>query len=363
MLFHSSPGPQHPHHQSQTPVNSSPYFLPSSMQYNSGEAKYAETYDYNRVHHSYAPFSPSPLRNSTRVNIMSSPTRRHGAESENILSSSPLKAAGAFEEMMADAENYNPALGGLHLETPGGRNKLHSLAPVSDGAGSSLTTSLTLTKPLHSQAPESSTNSTSTSQPRESPWSLASRSSSPQARLTTEITRNRNARRSRFADRRRRWRDDDRAEEVGNQLQRLEFIQDRREFEAMMERRAALQGTVAWEDEEDLEQESATHGEDSVMPPDDLEVDFFCEENLDLELIKEYEALEAARTQHGQEFAIDMDSDGIDDEVFALFTEMEMKSPGATAKQRNEDAAMITSNSAEAMQQRAEDPAMDMDLS
>ena len=186
-----------------------------------------------------------------------------------------------------------------------------------DGEGSNLTT-----PPASGSQPPQKHNNTTHSSPlaltsqqstsaRPSQWSLRSRESSPSSLLTTQTTRNREERKSKFLDRIRRRRDDERSAIVGDQVLRMDFVKQRRGWEEQMARRAALE-PLADLDEEEEEEDGAPEVEDEGMSPTE-EYD---------DLVREFERIRRV-DEEGDEFVVD---EVEEEEYERLFREMEILS-------------------------------------
>ncbi len=185
-----------------------------------------------------------------------------------------------------------------------------------DGEGSNLPTppasgshppqnhsTITHSSPLTSNLQQPSAN-------RASQWSLRSRESSPSALLTTQTTRNREERKSKFLDRIRRRRDDERSEVVGDQVLRMDFVKQRRGWEEQMARRAALEPPADFDEEED------------DIVPEELEDEGMSPTEEFDDLVREFERAGRAQDE-GDEFLVDEVGE---EEYERVFREMEILS-------------------------------------
>ncbi|KAJ9607542.1 hypothetical protein H2200_007620 [Cladophialophora chaetospira] len=248
---------------------------------------------------------------------MSSPTRSYGFKgATSLLSSSPMKG---FEdtENWAAAESQDFSLHKDTHQTPAG--KVNTEAGMGtggcgfDGESSSLPT-----PPDSGQNAQQDRDTFSVSSPftfttdppvststRPSQWSLRSRESSPSALLTTQTSRNREERKSKFLDRIRRRRDDERSEVVGDQVLRMDFVKERRGWEEQMARRAEVESLAELEAEED-DVPTEVVDDEEMSPTEEYD-----------DLVREFEK------NAGQED--DFLVDDVDDEDYErLFREMEI---------------------------------------
>jgi len=133
--------------------------------------------------------------------------------------------------------------------------------PWSNSTFSSAATNLT--------AP-SSTTSASSSAPRQSTSETGPRARSASAtnQLSQHVTQGRNGRKKMFLDRLRQRRDDDRDARVGDQVLRMDFVRQRREWEDMMARRA-VEADVDEEGDEEMEVVMEMEMQGGMSPPDD----------------------------------------------------------------------------------------------
>ncbi|OAG42328.1 hypothetical protein AYO21_03496 [Fonsecaea monophora] len=159
--------------------------------------------------------------------------------------------------------------------------------------------------------------STTSGHQNPSQWELRSRSSSPSSLLNSQTNRSREQRKSKFLDRIRRRRDDDRSEQVGEQVLRMDFVKERRVWEREMARRAAMEAAqeeeVESEDDDDDDEEEEPELSPTHEFEEDIEVD---------ELIRQYEQ-EQLQTVKDDEFVVE---DAEDEEYERLFREMEILS-------------------------------------
>ncbi|EXJ71586.1 uncharacterized protein A1O5_05394 [Cladophialophora psammophila CBS 110553] len=146
-----------------------------------------------------------------------------------------------------------------------------------------------------------------------SQWELRSRSSSPSSLLTSQTTRSREQRKSKFLDRIRRRRDDERSEQVEEQVLRMDFVKERRGWEAAMAQRAAAEATQQEEIESDDDNEEEQELSPTQEYEEDLEVD---------KLVRQYER-ENMHVVRDDEFMVE---DAEDEEYERLFREMEILS-------------------------------------
>ncbi|KIW82557.1 hypothetical protein Z517_05584 [Fonsecaea pedrosoi CBS 271.37] len=159
--------------------------------------------------------------------------------------------------------------------------------------------------------------STTSGHQNPSQWELRSRSSSPSSLLNSQTNRSREQRKSKFLDRIRRRRDDDRSEQVGEQVLRMDFVKERRVWEREMARRAAMEAAqeeeVESEDDDDDDEEEEPELSPTHEFEEDVEVD---------ELIRQYQQ-EQLQTVKDDEFVVE---DAEDEEYERLFREMEILS-------------------------------------
>ncbi|KIW31414.1 uncharacterized protein PV07_03065 [Cladophialophora immunda] len=340
MFFLSSPPPQ-----------PSPFLATTSQQ--SRRPSFSKSHNHDNIHGRayarayYAPHSPSPLRTTRNANLMPSPPQVKGDYSNSLLSSSPLR--GGFSEPQDENENEE----GIEIsnafgfptnaqKTPAGKMNLgaHGLdgqssmvTPPDSGSNHSFNSKALLhdhstfkTSPSISTFadPAKSTISTTSSRQNPSQWELRSRSSSPSSLLTSQTHRNREQRKSKFLDRIRRRRDDDRSEQVGEQVLRMDFVKERRGWEREMARRAAMEAAQ----QEDMESDD---DDDEELSPtqeyeEDIEVD---------ELVREYER-EKLQAVRDEEFVVEDDED---EEYERLFREMEILSQHSQPQQQSQPAS------------------------
>lgn len=187
--------------------------------------------------------------------------------------------------------------------------------------------------------PQASTSANKTP----SHWESRARSASPAASLARHAADGREKKKSQFLDRIRRRRDDSRADNTGDQVLRMDFVNERRVWEDEMRRRAVLEQNANPEIDLDLEmdaemmQDSANHVE---MPPTD-------ENDIDqAELALYFEEMQSKN--RSQEFLVD-DIDG--DEYDALFIEVLSQGQNPSFDQ----AQTQTQNAQPAQQQHPQD--------
>ncbi|OCT52171.1 hypothetical protein CLCR_08626 [Cladophialophora carrionii] len=376
-----------------SPVTTRQYVPPRSTctdSHTRGNSYYS-TKAYNRGY--YTPHAPSPLRlessplrTARNANLMSSPTRSGGSKAKSagggggglMLSSSPPRCAvdGVDENWITDEVDGD----GGSLGQSGFDNPAHStpVGKLNVSMGESLFNAPTHSTPVgklnfsmgergsssfvtsppdsapHPQAtraavpaaafssPVGSSFSFAAPQPSSaSQWELRSRESSPSTLLATQTARNREERKSRFLDRIRRRRDDQRSERVGDQVLRMDFVKERRGWEEQMARRAAFEAGVAIEEAEEEVVEEADMQNDTEfgaqeMSPteeyDDLVRDY--ENGYEYEYERERGFDRQGEMMPEDEFEFPVD-EADDEEYERLFREMEILSQQSVSQVRD----------------------------
>ncbi|ETI21914.1 hypothetical protein G647_05984 [Cladophialophora carrionii CBS 160.54] len=318
---------------------------------------------------------------------MSSPTRSSGSKAKSagggglLLSSSPPRCAvdGVDENWITDeADGDGRSLGQSGFDNPTHATPVGKLNfSMGERGSSSFVTSPPDSDP-HPQAtraavpaaafssPFGSSFSFAAPQPSSaSQWELRSRESSPSTRLATQTTRNREERKSRFLDRIRRRRDDQRSELVGDQVLRMDFVRERRGWEEQMARRAAFEAGVEIEEEEaeDIaDMQDDTRFRDQEMSPteeyDDLVREY--ENGYDNEYEREHGFDRQGEMMPEDEFEFPVD-DADDEEYERLFREMEILGQQSVSQLRDITAQEQQHPSQQGMEQRSGgDDAMDI---
>ncbi|EXJ59126.1 hypothetical protein A1O7_06557 [Cladophialophora yegresii CBS 114405] len=350
MFFLSSPIPAPaplPQPQALPSWNSNPFTSPVTKQYGSRVALtashpqtkqhvFTDPYAGGKNHKGYyTAHAPSPLRTArnANLNLMSSPTRDGLSKSAGtLLGSSPPRCADAAD---GDGVDENWITDEIDGDRPGCDARADSTPAGNLNASVAGGSSTFVTAPFDSTPrPQTTTRVAAFSSPlddssftfraaapqpsRVSQWELRSRESSPSTLLATHTTRNREERKSKFLDRIRRRRDNERSELVGDQLLRMDFVKERRGWQEQMARRAAVEAGVEIEEEEEEEQE-----EDEEILPEEMSPT----EEYD-DLVRQYEFEHEFDRQGGMmpqdEFPVD-DADD-DAEYERLFREMEILS-------------------------------------
>ncbi|KIX91898.1 uncharacterized protein Z520_12387 [Fonsecaea multimorphosa CBS 102226] len=356
MFFLSSPTP---------PPPSSPFEVLASTtsQQSSRRASFSKSHNhdnstYGRAHarafYDYAPHSPSPLRTTRNANLMSSPPQLKGGygHTSSLLSSSPLRS-GFLENQdenkrMESSENEEEE---NYVSTPSGKTNFGShgcndrhpslITPPDSGSNhhnfnstigshEQWITKTSISIPSSANPTRLTTISTTTSSHQNPPsqWELRSRSSSPSSLLTSQTNRNREQRRSKFLDRIRRRRDDERSEQVGEQVLRMDFVKERRGWEMEMARRAAMEASQQEEIESDDDDDEYKEDEEELSPTQEYEEDVEVDE-----LVREYER-ENLRVMRDDEFVVE---DAEDEEYERLFREMEILSQHSQSQSQSQD--------------------------
>ncbi|OAP54323.1 hypothetical protein AYL99_11424 [Fonsecaea erecta] len=348
---------------SSPPPQPSPFIASTSQQSHRPSFSQSHNHDnsYGRAHAKayYAPHSPSPLRTTRNANLMPSPPQLKYDYPHSLLSSSPLR--GGFSEhqdenrMESETEEENEISAadiGFHpnvQETPTGKMHVgtygrggHSslFTPPDSGSNHNVNNSKILSHERStfrlsrsipaSIGPPQPTLSTISGHQNQSQWELRSRSSSPTSLLTNQTNRNREQRKSRFLDRIRRRRDDDRSEQVGEQVLRMDFVKERRHWEREMARRAAMEAAQQEEMESEDDDDDDDRGEEELSPTQEYEEDIEVDE-----LVREYER-EHLQARRNDEFLIDEDED---EEYERLFREMEILSQHSQPQSQNQPAS------------------------
>lgn len=131
-------------------------------------------------------------------------------------------------------------------------------------------------------------------------WEARARSASPAATLARHATQGREKKKTQFLDRIRRRRDDARSEDVGDQVLRMDYVRERRDWEREMQRCAEAEAGVQDEGEVDMlveeEEEARAHGGEELSPTEDHDLD---------ELAQYYEDIRRGSGSGEDEFPVD----------------------------------------------------------
>ncbi|KIW67722.1 hypothetical protein PV04_06954 [Phialophora macrospora] len=304
----------------------------------------------------YTPHAPSPLRlessplrTARNANLMSSPTRSNGSKTAgDLLTSSPSRGADGVDEnwVLGHIEgDESMGISSFHAhahQTPAGKLNASMGGYGLDGEGSSSLVTppdsashpqAARTAAAAASSPFGPSYSFAAPQPSGvSQWGLRSRESSPSSLLAAQTTRNREERKSRFLDRIRRRRDDQRSELVGDQVLRMDFVKERRGWEEQMARRAAVEAGVRIEDEEEDDDDEGAEAMQDGHRLRDEELSP-TEEYEDLVREYEYELDRRGDLAPEEEFPID---DADDEEYERLFREMEILSQPSVSQSQGQ---------------------------
>ncbi|KIW91372.1 uncharacterized protein Z519_08268 [Cladophialophora bantiana CBS 173.52] len=291
---------------------------------------------------------------------MPSPPQGNGLKGNHVnslLSSSPLRSGLSehHDENRMESENekeIDVSTGfGFHTnvqETPAGKTNHNFGAHGWDGQPSLITPpdsgsnqhfdsnafpdeqliSATSPSMLSFSNPSPLTTSTVSTLHQPSQWELRSRSSSPSSLLTSQTTRSREQRKSKFLDRIRRRRDDERSVEVEEQVLRMDFVKERRGWEAEMARRAAVEAMQ----QEEIENDDDNEEEQELSPTQEYELDTEVDK-----LVRQYER----ENMHGVRDDEFMFEDAEDEEYERLFREMEILSQQSHSQSENQPASQL----------------------
>ncbi|EXJ81679.1 hypothetical protein A1O1_07744 [Capronia coronata CBS 617.96] len=216
-------------------------------------------YSHSSPLRSSSPFGPGPL--GAEDQLSNAYNHENGNEKENAIAKETEKrdvntATGAVWQKQKtktpDAKVKESAASAVFMTPPesGKGSCFRSISNVQDSRFAQTGVSLPQLSPSTFRfEPQTAVSDRQTS----NGWEHRSRDASPAAALARRAAQGRETKKTQFLDRIRRRRDDSRTEMYGDQVLRMDFVRERRQWEDEMNRRARMEveAGIAWTGEED----------------------------------------------------------------------------------------------------------------
>lgn len=278
----------------------------------------------------------------------------------SLLSSSPIEAPasdnGHNENELDHGRTVSAAVSfGLSWQktkTPKGkpkdvqeRNTQSSLITPPDSASNSIFEQSTLMNSGFATTTRCLESGTTDSSRQTSEWEHRARNAGPAATLARHAAQGREKKKTQFLDRIRRRRDDSRTEMYGDQVLRMDFVRERRQWEDEMNRRAMLEAGVALAGEDDY-LDADMHDKPAGREDDSAEAEMSPTEDHDVDdaLLEYYaDAVQDQQVRNSERGNDDYLIDGEDDdeEYDRLFREMIAQNQDGTSAQERTQPAQI----------------------